>query len=78
MHKAAGLKDLISHFPGRSLADVIAFGDTSNDLEMIQESGTGFAMKNATPDLKRVADQITQRDNNHDGLLYEIENQFLR
>ena len=78
VNKAAGLKELISHFPGRSLADVIAFGDTSNDLEMIQESGTGFAMKNATPDLKRVADQITQRDNNHDGLLYEIENQFLR
>ena len=48
---------------------MIAFGDTSNDLEMIQESGTRFAMKNATPDLKRVADQITQRDNNHDGLL---------
>lgn len=77
VNKAAGLKELIRHFPNRSLDDVIAFGDTSNDLEMIQESGIGFAMKNATPDLKRVADQITQRDNNHDGLLYEIENQFL-
>lgn len=77
VNKAAGLKELISHFPGRSLADVTAFGDTSNDLEMIQESGIGFAMKNATPDLKRVADQITQKDNNHNGLLYEIEKQFL-
>lgn len=77
VNKATGLKELISHFPNRDLSDVVAFGDTSNDLEMIRESGLGFAMKNATPDLKRVADRITQRDNNHDGLLYEIENQFL-
>lgn len=77
VNKAAGLKELINHFPHRSLGDVVAFGDTSNDLEMIQESGIGFAMKNATADLKQVADQITQRDNNHDGLLYEIERLFL-
>ncbi|MBB1063552.1 HAD-IIB family hydrolase [Limosilactobacillus fastidiosus] len=77
VNKAAGLKELIHHFPNRTLKDVVAFGDTSNDLEMIQESGIGFAMKNATSDLKQVADQITSRDNNHDGLLYEIEKQFL-
>ena len=78
VNKAAGLKELISHFPHRSLNDVVAFGDTSNDLEMIRESGMGFAMKNATADLKQAADQITQRDNNHDGLLYEIEKLFLK
>lgn len=77
VNKAAGLRELIQSFPDRSLADVIAFGDTSNDLEMIKESGIGFAMKNATADLIQVADRITHRDNNHDGLLYEIEQLFL-
>lgn len=78
VNKAAGLKELVNHFPQRNLNDVVAFGDTSNDLEMIRESGLGFAMKNATADLKQVADQITQRDNNHNGLLYEIEKLFLK
>ena len=77
VNKAVGLKELIHQFPNKTLKDVVAFGDTSNDLEMIQESGIGFAMKNATTDLKQVADQITSKDNNHDGLLYEIEKQFL-
>lgn len=77
VNKAAGLEELIEHFPGKSLSDVIAFGDTSNDIEMIKESGIGFAMKNATIDLKQVADKITTKDNNHDGLLFEIEKQFL-
>ncbi|MCI2031512.1 HAD-IIB family hydrolase [Limosilactobacillus sp.] len=77
VNKAIGLRELVQHFPGLTLKDVVSFGDTSNDLEMIQESGIGFAMKNATADLKRVADKITIKDNNHDGLLNEIERQFL-
>lgn len=77
VNKAIGLSELIRLFPERSLADVTAFGDTSNDLEMIREVGTGIAMKNATDDLLKVADAVTERDNNHDGLLFEIEQRFL-
>lgn len=75
--KARGLSQLISRYYHRSLDDVTAFGDSSNDMEMIKEVGTGVAMLNATTDLKAAAQRITQFDNNHDGLLNEIEQLFL-
>lgn len=77
VNKKIGLKTLVESFPNLSLTDVVAFGDTSNDVEMLQAVGIGYAMKNATPDLLAVADQVTEKDNNHEGLLNEIENLFL-
>lgn len=77
VNKARGLTQLISRYYHQSLDNVTAFGDSSNDLEMIKEVGTGVAMLNATPDLKKVAQRITRFDNNHDGLLQEIENIYL-
>ena len=60
-----------------SRSSVVAFGDTSNDIEMLSEVGYGYAMKNATDDLLKVADKVTRYDNNHTGLLSEIEYQFI-
>ncbi|KRL27114.1 sugar-phosphatase [Limosilactobacillus frumenti DSM 13145] len=77
VNKARGLNQLISRFYHQSLQNVTAFGDSSNDLEMIKEVGTGVAMLNATADLKLVAQRITKFDNNHDGLLQEIEDMYL-
>lgn len=34
----------------------VAFGDSPNDLEMIQVAGTGVAMENARPEVKAAAD----------------------
>lgn len=47
--------------------DTIAFGDGSNDIEMIQEVGIGVAMGNAIDELKKVADYVTD-DVDHDGI----------
>ena len=38
--------------------DSLAFGDSFNDMDMLQAAGTGVAMGNATPKLKEVADDI--------------------
>ncbi|ADE19646.1 Cof-type HAD-IIB family hydrolase [Mycoplasma crocodyli] len=38
--------------------DLIAFGDSGNDIEMLQHSKKGFAMGNATEDAKQVADEV--------------------
>ncbi|MCH3922799.1 HAD-IIB family hydrolase [Limosilactobacillus sp.] len=73
--KAVSLTQLI-HSTGGEMHELVAFGDTSNDQEMIAEAGCGYAMKNATPDLLELADRTTQYDNNHDGLLREIEQLF--
>lgn len=53
-------------------AQTFAFGDGANDMEMIQEVDVGIAMGNAVPQLKKVADFIT--DNVEDqGLIKAIK-----
>lgn len=45
-----------------------AAGDMNNDISMLQSAGVKIAMKNATPLLKEMADIVTEKDNDHDGL----------
>lgn len=57
-NKASGAKKVVEHF-GATLDDAIAFGDSMNDYEIIQECGVGVAMGNACDELKKVANHIT-------------------
>lgn len=52
---------------GFDLSQVMAFGDSDNDLEMLSGVGLGIGMGNATPAIKRVASYITD-NNNSDGI----------
>ena len=47
--------------------EVIAIGDNINDKKMIENSGVGIAMKQSTPSILEVADEITE-GNNEDGV----------
>jgi len=47
---------------------IIAFGDESNDLEMIEYAGFGVAMSNSIDTLKSIADEVTSFSNNDDGV----------
>lgn len=76
VNKAVSLQKLIIDLLGGNMRELVAYGDTSNDIEMLQAAGCGIAMKNATPDLITVADRITKYDNNHSGLLTSIEELF--
>ncbi|MBQ9493448.1 MAG: HAD family phosphatase [Oscillibacter sp.] len=58
------------------LKNSVAAGDEANDVDMIRTAGIGAAMSNAIPELKAVADYVTERDNNHDGVA-EIIARFL-
>ncbi|GFH41382.1 Cof-type HAD-IIB family hydrolase [Pseudolactococcus insecticola] len=49
------------------LSEVMAFGDSDNDLAMLSGVGQGIAMGNATPNVKAVASYITDH-NNADGI----------
>ena len=49
----------------------MAFGDGLNDTSMLQAAGIGVAMENAHPDLKAVADHITD-SNDSDGVAKAI------
>lgn len=56
-NKATGIKQVMQYF-GIDQANTYAFGDSLNDLEMIQYVGTGVAMENGRDELKAVADHI--------------------
>ena len=52
--------------------NIISFGDSHNDISMLEVSGIGVAMANADDDVKAVADIVTL-SNNNDGIAHIIE-----
>lgn len=57
--------------------DIISFGDSANDLEMLKKSGVGVAMENALDIVKDVADYVT-KSHNEDGVIYFLEEYLKR
>lgn len=53
---------------GIPLENAYAFGDEENDITMLKAAGHGIAMKNSNPELFKICDEITEFDNNSDGL----------
>lgn len=56
--KAEGLKRLCAYY-NIDVKDVVAFGDSMNDYEIIRLAGTGVAMGNALEEVKAAADYVT-------------------
>ncbi|ATO42829.1 MAG: Cof-type HAD-IIB family hydrolase [Loigolactobacillus coryniformis] len=54
-------------------AEVAAFGDGANDIEMLQVAGQSYAMQNAPDFVKAVAQQVTELDAEHAGVLATLE-----
>jgi len=57
-HKAAAMERICDYFE-IDMADTVAFGDSLNDIEMIEAAGTGVAMGNGRTELKDIADYTT-------------------
>lgn len=74
--KATAVKNLCALLEIQ-LKNSFAVGDAANDLGMIQAAGTGIAMQNATDEVKKVADYVTENDNDHDGVAEFIEKLIL-
>lgn len=64
--KATGM-DWVCEYFDCDISDTFAFGDSSNDREMIERAGIGIAMGNGTDEIKAVADYITS-PMNEDGI----------
>ena len=62
--KASGIAQLAEHY-GIGRDEVMAFGDSMNDYEIIRFVGTGCAMENARPALKAVADRVVGYNRDH-------------
>ena len=56
-NKGLAVKRLCRHLD-IPIQNTIAFGDSMNDLEMIQAAGLGICMANGSPDLKKIADEV--------------------
>lgn len=56
-NKGVGVQKVLEYFHLKK-ENAIAFGDGTNDIEMLQAVGTGVAMENATDNVKAVADEI--------------------
>jgi Cof subfamily protein (haloacid dehalogenase superfamily) len=60
---------------GVPLAEAIAFGDSLNDLDLIQSVGYGVAMENGHSDLKKAA-RVIAASNDEDGVARVLETLF--
>jgi hydroxymethylpyrimidine pyrophosphatase-like HAD family hydrolase len=69
--KGAALELLCARL-GVAPADVVAFGDGENDLEMLRWAGLGVAMAHAPEALRRAAAQVTA-GNDEDGVAVVLE-----
>jgi hypothetical protein len=58
LSKAEGMRQLLKHY-GSDFSHVIFFGDSGNDLELIQAAQLGIAMGNAIPPVKEAANYVT-------------------
>lgn len=64
--KSEAIRALAGHW-GISMAEVAAFGDDLNDIDMLTACGTGVAMENALEEVKQAAGHVCG-DNDCDGV----------
>lgn len=67
VHKANGLAKLCEQW-GIAPDEIAAFGDSGNDIEMLEYAGASFAMANAQEKVKQAAKEVIE-SNNQDGVL---------
>ncbi|WP_099159850.1 Cof-type HAD-IIB family hydrolase [Virgibacillus ndiopensis] len=75
VNKANALRKVCDKI-GISMNNVMAVGDSLNDIKMIQQAGIGVAMGNGQEAIKNVADFVTDT-NNDDGVAKAIERYVL-
>lgn len=56
-NKGVGIKKIVEYL-GRRMQDTIGFGDSINDIEMMEVVGTSVCMENGSDILKQMADMI--------------------
>lgn len=69
--KAQGIQAVLD-YEDASWDDVIAFGDSTNDIDMLKKAGVGVAMGNAIEQVQQAADMVTS-DVYHDGIYNAVK-----
>ena len=71
LHKAWGLRQLMDRWQIKS-KEIMAFGDSENDLEMLELADFSYAMENGDEKIKRIASRLAPA-NAESGVLQVIE-----
>ncbi len=69
--KGNGIRILCNNL-GIPIDEVVAFGDSMNDEDMLKTAGFSVAMGNAIPEIKNICDYVTLT-NDEDGITHAIE-----
>lgn len=75
INKGTALRDVCVYL-GAEVADTLAWGDSMNDIEIIEAAGIGVAMGNAEKRVKEIADVICESVE-EDGVAKEMKRQGL-
>lgn len=75
VHKGRALQQLAAQL-GLDMDEVMAIGDSDNDLTMLQMAGLGVAMANAQPHIRASADAVTL-DNASNGVAAAVKQYIL-
>lgn len=71
----ASTLELVCHDLGVKASEVVAFGDMPNDLPMLEWAGTSYAMSNAHPTVRELADRVAP-SNEDDGVAVVLAELF--
>ena len=74
IHKAWALQELLKRWNIKS-EEIMAFGDSENDVEMLELAGIAYAMENADEKAKAVATEIAPA--NSEGGVYQVLENWL-
>jgi len=58
---------------GITMEEIIGIGDSFNDIPLVETAGRGIAVANAMPELKAVADEVSEYNNNEDAVARILE-----
>jgi Cof subfamily protein (haloacid dehalogenase superfamily) len=75
VNKATGIKQMLKRFD-LSEGEILAIGDSDNDLPMLQFVEFAVAMKNAPDLIKEIADDITEFTCDEDGVYHYLKSKI--
>jgi Cof subfamily protein (haloacid dehalogenase superfamily) len=75
VNKATGIKQILKHFD-LSEDDIMAIGDSDNDLPMFKFVNYAVAMKNAPDRIKEFVDDVTEFTCDEDGVYHYLKSKF--
>lgn len=75
VNKATGINEMLKRFD-LSADEILAIGDSDNDIPMFQFVKYAVAMKNAPDHIKKIADDVTDFTCDEDGVYHYLKSKF--